>query len=520
MSAAGGGSRVIVVGGGLAGITAALDCADAGCSVTLLEAKPRLGGLTYSFRRGDLEVDNGQHVFLRCCTAYRALLDRLGVAGQTVLQSRLDIPVVSIPDGRRARLRRSGLPAPLHLARSLLTYRPLTVRARLGAARAVLALRGVDRTDPATDRRSFGDWLRAHGQDAAAVDGLWDLIGVATLNAHADDASLALAAMVFQVGLLERADAADLGWSRVPLGRLHGEAALARLTEAGVTVRTSTKVTRLERVGDQWRVVTSRTGTDVRRAGLDGSHPGGTGSTGRGPDAADWVDAHAPTPRVGGEERVGRAEDVADHVILAVPPAAAEALLPAGAVTAAPGWAARLGAAPIVNVHVVLSEPVLAEPFLAVVGSPVQWVFDRTQAAGLTSGQYLAVSVSAADPYIDTPVARLREVFWPELVRVLPAIADVKLVDFFVTRERAATFRPAPGQAALRLPARTCAPGLVLAGAWTDTGWPATMEGAVRSGHAAARAVLGDRAGHLNGSGPSAGDQSASLVPGGRGVMV
>lgn len=495
MSTGGGGDRVVVVGGGLAGITAALDSADAGCSVTLLEARPRLGGLTYSFRRGDLEIDNGQHVFLRCCTAYRALLDRLGVTGQTVLQPRLDIPVVSIRDGRRARLRRNGLPAPLHLARSLLAYRPLTVRSRLRAARAVLALRGVDRTDPATDRRGFGEWLRAHGQGADAVEALWDLIGVATLNAHADDASLALAAMVFQVGLLERADAADLGWSRVPLGRLHGDAALARLTAAGVTVRTATKVTGLERVGDGWRVTTSRGGTEA---------------------------AHTEAARIAaGRIEIGREHtELADQVILAVPPAAAEALLPPGAVAAAPGWAARLGAAPIVNVHVVVSEPVLAEPFLAVVGSPVQWVFDRTGAAGLASGQYLAVSVSAADPYIDAPVARLREVFWPELVRVLPAIARVDLIDFFVTRERAATFRPAPGQAALRLPARTNAPGLVLAGAWTDTGWPATMEGAVRSGHAAARVVLGDRAGHLSGPGPSAGASPAGLVPGGRGVMV
>ena len=485
MSSAVRGDRVVVVGGGLAGITAALACADAGCSVTLLEAKPRLGGLTYSFRRGDLDIDNGQHVFLRCCTASRALLDRLGVAGQTPLQPRLDIPVVSTRDGRRARLRRDALPAPLHLARALLAYRPLTVRGRLRAARAVLALRGVDRTDPATDQRAFGDWLRAHGQDAAAVEALWDLIGVATLNAHADDASLALAAMVFQVGLLEEAGAADLGWSRVPLGRLHGEAALARLTEAGVTVRMTTKVTRLEHTGDGWRVETTRGGTEVSRGAEAGRH-----------------------------------SEVADQVILAVPPAAAEALLPSGAVAAPPGWAARLGTAPIVNVHVVLSERVLAEPFLAVVGSPVQWVFDRTEAAGQGFGQYLAVSVSAAAPHIDAPVARLREVFWPELVRVLPDIARADLIDFFVTRERAATFRPAPGQAALRPSARTSAPGLYLAGAWTDTGWPATMEGAVRSGQAAARAVLGDRAGHLNGPGPSVGEQPTGLVPGGRGVMV
>src|SRR5262249_56205120 len=109
-------TRVGVIGGGLAGIAAALRCAEAGCDVTLYEARPKLGGLTHSFRRGDIDVDNGQHVFLRCCTAYRALLDRLGVADQVALQDRLDIPVRSPGVAKTARLRRHGLPAPLHPA--------------------------------------------------------------------------------------------------------------------------------------------------------------------------------------------------------------------------------------------------------------------------------------------------------------------------------------------------------------------------------------------------------------------
>lgn len=471
-------NRVAVVGGGLAGITAALACADAGCAVTLLEAKPRLGGLTYSFRRGDLDIDNGQHVFLRCCTAYRSLLDRLGVTELTVLQERLDIPVLSTWDGQRARLRRARLPAPWHLGPALLRYGPLSVNrgavggliAKLRAARAAFALRRVDRADPATDGRSFGEWLRGYGQDSRAVAALWDLIGTATLNAHADDASLALAAMVFQVGLLDDAGAADIGWSRVPLGRLHGEAAQLRLAEAGVAVRTGTRVSRLDRAGDGWLVGT------------------------------------------GGEEFR------ADQVVVAVPPAAAEALLPPGAVPAATGWAARLGDAPIINVHIVLSERVLAEPFVAVVGSPVQWVFDRTESAGLGSGQYLALSISAAEAYIDAPVARLRAEFLPELTRVLPAIDGVELVDFFVSRERAATFRPTPGQAALRPPTATGLDGLYLAGAWTDTGWPATMEGAVRSGYTAARAALA--AAHPHTSGAGSGSPPTGLYSGGRGVMV
>jgi squalene-associated FAD-dependent desaturase len=428
---------VVVVGGGLAGIATALRCADGGRKVTLLEARSRLGGLTYSFRRGDLDVDNGQHVFLRCCTAYRALLARLGVGEQVHLQDRLDIPVRPLT-GRAARLRRTGLPAPLHLGAALLRYGPLTPAQRLRFVRAALAMRKVDRTDPAVDAVSFGAWLRGQGQDARTVDALWDLVGVATLNARADHVALSLAAMVFQVGLLTDRGAADIGWSRVPLQRLHGDAAAASLAAAGVTVRTGAKVSRVEPRDGGWAV-----------------------------------------------------DDLAtDQVVLATTPRAAEALAPPDAVAAPAGWAARLGAAPIVNVHVVLDRRVLAEPFVAAVGSPIQWVFDRTVPSGLARGQYLAVSLSAADAYVDLPVAALRERLLPELATLLPGLRAATVTDFFVTREREATFRPGPGSQALRAPTETRAAGLFLAGAWTDTGWPATMEGAVRSGDAAARAVL------------------------------
>jgi squalene-associated FAD-dependent desaturase len=438
--------KVAVVGGGLAGITAALRCADAGCEVTLFEARPKLGGLTHSFQRGELSVDNGQHVFLRCCTAYLDLLDRLGVADQVTLQPRLDIPVRSPGGGRAARLRRNRLPAPLHLGDSLLRYSPLSFAERLRFVLAALALRRLDRADPAVDQQTFGAWLAAHGQSERAVANLWDLVGIATLNARASDASLALAAMVFQVGMLTDRAAADIGWSLVPLQQLHGDAAVACLEKAGAEVRTGAKVRALTATAGGWRL---------------------TGD--------------------------GGAVEV-DQVVLAVPPVTAERLLPPGAVSMPDGWAARLGSSPIVNAHVVYDRRVLDEPFLAAVDTPVQWVFDRTAQSGLTDGQYVAVSLSAADAIVDMPTAAVRELILPELVRLLPAARRAHVRDFFVTRERHATFRPAPGTAALRPAVRTALPGLFLAGAWTATGWPATMEGAVRSGDAAAAALLHTRA--------------------------
>ncbi|HET9379470.1 MAG TPA: hydroxysqualene dehydroxylase HpnE [Streptomyces sp.] len=439
------GGRAVVVGGGLAGVTAALALADAGVRVTLLEGRPRLGGLAFSFRRGELTVDNGQHVYLRCCTAYRWFLDRIGAAALAPLQDRLDVPVVDAarPEGRRlGRLRRDALPVPLHLGRGLATYPHLPLADRVRVGRAALALKALDPADPALDTRDFGGWLAEHGQSPRAVEALWDLVGVATLNARAGDASLALAAMVFRTGLLSDPGAADIGWARVPLGDLHDRAARRALDAAGVRTVTRARATAVHARGDgRWSV------------------------------------------RVPGE----RVE--ADAVVLAVPQREAHGLLPEGALDD-PGRLLDLGTAPIVNLHVVYDRTVLTSPFFAALGTPVQWVFDRTGASGLTQGQYLAVSQSAARDDIDRPVAVLRERYLPELERLLPLARGARVRDFFVTRERTATFAPAPGAGRLRPGARTKAPGLYLAGAWTATGWPATMESAVRSGVGAADAAL------------------------------
>jgi len=226
---------------------------------------------------------------------------------------------------------------------------------------------------------------------------------------------------------------------------------------------------------------------------------------------------------------------VVDAVVLAVPHEAAARLIPPGALPEATvaGWAG-LGASPIVNVHVIYDRPVMDQPFVAAVDSPVQWVFDRTSISGLdrlpapapaspngdetgvsapssvvkprfhsaddvtdaTDGasgasgagrpQYLAISLSAADQYVDVPAAALREQFLPALAELFPAAREAQVIEFFVTRERRATFRQGPGTARLRPAAATNLPGLVLAGAWTATGWPDTMESAVRSGLSAA----------------------------------
>lgn len=435
-------SRAVVVGGGLAGITAALRLAEHGREVTLLEGRPRLGGAAFSFRRGELSVDNGQHVFLRCCTAYQWLLERLGVGEQVTLQPRLDIAVLRA-DGRRARLRRTpGVPAPGHLGVALARYGLLSPVDRVRAARGALALRRLDPADPSLDGQRLGEFLHRHGQTDAVINALWGIIVTATLNQHPDEASLALAAKVFRTGLLDTADAADVGYAAAPLGQLHSVAALRALRSAGVEVCTGQRVSAVE--------------------------PGGT-------------------------VRAGEQRWQAGTVVLAVPHRDAFALTPALSATAA-APAAELGATPIVNVHVVYDRKVTDLPFAAVVDSPVHWLFDRSDTSGLArsrpGAQYLAITVSAAGSLIDEPSRSVQQRYVAELARVLPAAARAEVLDAFVTRERRATFRQSAGCGRLRPGPASGLEGIWLAGAWTATGWPDTMEGAVRSGVAAADAAV------------------------------
>ncbi|MGH3488378.1 MAG: hydroxysqualene dehydroxylase HpnE, partial [Actinopolymorphaceae bacterium] len=411
------GRTVAVVGGGLAGITAACRLADRGAEVTLLEARPDLGGATYSFRRGDLTVDTGQHVFLRCYESYRWLLDRLGVTARAPVQERFAIPVLYQPASARsyqvAWLRRSRLgPAPLHLAPALARYAPLSLVDRARIAPAVLALRTVDPDDPANDTLTFGSWLRIRGQSSHAVDRLWALITVAALNLHPDDASLALAARVFRTGLLEDARAADIGIPAVPLRQLHAEPAARLFAELGVRLHTKAKVTAIE--------VDSDMDSDMDR------------------------DRHT-----GFLVRTHDGELAVEGVVLAVPHQAAGVLVPEEAAPMRYRWTG-LGASPIVNVHLHYDRRVMDLPFAAALDSPVQWVFDRSQAAGVQHGQYLVVSLSAAHGHRRTPAEELQRQFADAMATLFPRAQGARLVESFVTREPHATFRQGPGTASLR----------------------------------------------------------------------
>ena len=375
--------------------------------MTLLEARPRLGGLDASFRRGDLTVDNGQHVFLRCCTGYRG-----SSTGSASTDSGHAAAPARRPGARSAgrtagrRLRReppAGAAAP---GRARCSRYPALALGRAGCGRSGPRSRcgGLDLADPALDDADFGAGWPAHGQTTATVAALWDLVGVATLNARRTQASLALAAKVFQTGLLTDAGAADIGWSVVPLGDLHG---LAARTPA-------------------------RTPADARGALRRPRSTAWSGVATRGWSANDGAELREfDTGRPRRRRRAG------------------ERLLPPGSLASTPAGPSGSGTSPIVNVHVVYDRPVLDEPFVAGVGIAGA-VGLRPHAAVRTAGagQYLAVSLSAADDEIDLPAAELRDRYRARAARrCCPAPAGGQVRDFFVTRERTRPSGPAPGTA-------------------------------------------------------------------------
>jgi squalene-associated FAD-dependent desaturase len=445
-------SNVIVVGGGLAGIAAACDLADAGLPVTLVEARPILGGKTWSFRdaQTDMIVDNGQHVFLGCCTAYQHFLQRLGIAGATHLQTRLRVPIFTAEHGEAAlEAPRFPLPAPLHLLPSFLRLPMLSWREKLQAARTLATIARVGkRGRAACDHLSFADWLRKQGESANAIKYLWNLITLPTLNEDCERASAGLALMVFQEGLLRHAGGARIGYATVGLSDLICEAATRYLLKRGAALRLGCRAVSLEMADD-------------RLAGV----------------------------------RLSSGEALpASQVVLALPHYALAGLAPA-ACWSQPFFAraAQLDVSPIVGVNLWLDRVVMPEPLAAVIGhDETYWVFDKGALLGLdlAEGQYLTISISGARRYLDHSREQMLAQVRRDLEAVFPALRAAQITQALVIKERQATFAAAPGSLAHRLPAATPVRGLYLAGAWTDTGWPATMEGAVRSGHAAAQAML------------------------------
>jgi squalene-associated FAD-dependent desaturase len=444
-----GAPSVIVVGGGLAGQAAACHLVDAGLRVTLIEKRPFLGGRVYSHldKRSGLEVDNGQHVFLGCCTQYIRFLKKLGVNHRTHLQQQLRVPVIDKVTGSSV-LYASRLPAPFQLLPSFLRYRPLSLGQKLLALYALARIRSLDpERHPELDTITFERWLRCQGQSHQAIANFWNLIVQPTLNEDSSRASAGLALMVFQDGFLGSNDGANVGYARVGLSTLLAEVAGRYIQDRGGQVLLGSSVEAL-----------------VLAEG-----------------------------RVAGVALADGATLSADYAIFALPPKALWALLPPD-LRRDPFFSpvAKIESSPIVNVHLWYDRPVTGIDFAAFLNSPLQWLFNKSvmwESPG-PQGQYLDISLSGAHDFIDLPGQEIIHTMTREVQAFFPAARTATVKRALVIKQKEATFAPGPGIAALRRPQRTPIASLFLAGDWTQTGWPATMESAVRSGAMVAREVL------------------------------
>jgi squalene-associated FAD-dependent desaturase len=436
-------------------MTAAWRLTQRGYAVTLIERRPYLGGRAYSFvdRETGEQVDNGQHVFLGCCTAYASLLRDIGTLELTSRQRRLRVEVRS-PNGTTGVLSGLPLPAPLHLLPSFFRYPHIGWRDKLRAVPALLRIqREKDRDRGPLRAISFHDWLRRNGQSPRAIANFWDLIVLPALNDSSANVAASMGFMIFQEAMLRNPHGGDVGFARAGLSDIMGEPIERKLEAANATLKLGRTAERL-------------------------------------------IVDDGPAGRVAGIELAGGETVTAHWYVSAVPPDVLLDMLPEG-IRHDPAFApaATHTWSPIVNLHIWYDRPVADFDFVAFVETPVQWVFNRTRIAGLPGpGQYLTVSLSGAWDFWPMTKEELREKFIPELSRLLPAARDANVDRFIVIKEQRATFRTPPDAPPNRLPATTPLPNLVLAGDWTDTGWPATMEGAVRSGNTATQAVESLRA--------------------------
>jgi squalene-associated FAD-dependent desaturase len=442
---------VIIVGAGFAGLSAACMLADAGARVLVLEARPQLGGRATAFvdrHTGEL-VDNGQHVLFGCYRSTFEFLARIGAESNVRRQASLELPCYD-RTGARSVLTCPRLPAPLHLLAGVLRWSPIPARERLAAVRLIAPILRARRHLRAGTSNGLGppeetvrDWLVRHGQGAVLSTWLWEPLAVAALNQSVGHAAAAPFVRVLAEMFAPDPSAAAIVLPTRPLHQMYAEPARAYLAARRGEVRSSA-VARI--VVEAGRVA----GVEVRGIRMPA------------PVVVSAVAWHG-----------------FGHVFAPERPAELSTVL---------GAAARMEPQPIVTVNLWYDREVMREPFAGLPGRTMQWVFDKRLAFG-SSASHLSLVSSGATGIASRTNEDLTALAAAEVSGALPGARAARLLRATVIRERRATFSLAPGQPA-RPGAATPVRGLYLAGDWTDTGLPATIEGAVVSGHAAARAVL------------------------------
>jgi squalene-associated FAD-dependent desaturase len=437
--------NVLVIGGGLAGLASAVALAEAGVEVQLFEKRPHLGGRATSYRLPDgTEVDNCQHVTLGCCTNLADFYRRAGAGGKIRFYDRL---YFVDGKGRRSTIEASKLPPPLHMAPSFLFFGALTFADKRAIARALLAIARSGGQPSGIESVSMLDWLKRMKQTPGAIERFWRVVLVSALDEELARTDARYGIEVFWKAFLGSRGGYRVGIPSVPLGDLY-EGCREAIERRGRPVRLRAGV----------REIRIRDGRFAGALLEDGS------------------------------------EVSADACIVAVPHNVLLGLLPKE--MAEPGGMLEglqhIRSSPITGVHFWFDRKVMNEPFLTLLDHTTQWVFNKTLLYGETaaSGQYLQLVISASYDLVPRSRQEIIDLCRRELADVLPASREAQLTKATVIKEVMATFSPEPGVDRYRPAQKTGVEHLFLAGDWTQTGWPSTMEGAVRSGYLSAEAAL------------------------------
>ncbi len=437
---------VIVIGGGLSGLSAVVALAERGLSVVLLEARPRLGGRASSFtdQTTGSPIDNCQHVSMGCCTNFRHFCETVGA--WDLLRTEDTLHFIGA-DRRVNRFRATWLPAPLHLlpAFSHLSYLSPQENKQLQRGLRTLMKLPDDKTQVT---QPFDRWLKEHGQESDVIEKVWQVVLVSALSETLDRIDTFHARKVFFDGFLAHRSGWQVQIPTVPLEELYGEPLQTWLQDHGVKVRLKTGVDRLDVMDGQVAGAVLRSGEKVS----------------------------------------------AKHYVLAMPHHRVLDLLP-GDWRQHPQLAgiAQLESAPISSVHLWFDRPITDLPHAVLIGRLSQWMFNRTQLLGKLSENgwhYYQVVISASRDLKDRSQEEIIRDVIGELTEIWPETENAELQTGRVVTEHRAVFSPTAGSDELRPPQQSPITNLQLAGDWTETGWPSTMEGAVRSGYLAAENVL------------------------------
>ena len=445
---------MIVIGGGLAGLASGVALAEAGWRVRLFEQRPFLGGRATSYVLPDGEhVDNCQHVTFGCCTNLEDFYRRVGSADKIKFFDRL---LLLDPQGHRGEMHAGLLPAPFHMTGSFLTFSPLGLRDKLAIARAFFDILRSAGRPPDLDEGgglSMLEWLRRRKQTPAAINRFWRAVLVSALSEELDRIDARYGIDVFWKAVLSNRIGYRMGVPEVALAELYDGCRLAIERKGGeVTLRAPARKILIEN-------------GMITAVGFEGDR-----------------------------------QETADAYVFALPHAAMAELLPDGAKQIDPSLAHldNLRDAPITGVHFWFDRQVMTEPFITLLDTTTQWIYNKNALHATRNGrgknpsnsQYLQLVISASYDLLEKSRQEIIDLCLKEVRQALPLARGANLLKATVIKEAAATFSPEPGVDRWRPKQETRIRSLFLAGDWTDTGWPATMEGAVRSGYLAAEAVL------------------------------